>query len=130
MPAHGRVAHEEFPKTPIGDGFNHVPNANVGVAIAFPCECENRIRAGFDTSMDEPRKVHAEEWKFGIRNRVDEIADKVRAFRLQFVVFTAERNDSRGIEVASHVAEAIALQAAAVDDEITFEISGRGGNMP
>src|ERR1700756_5724448 len=95
LPAHRRIAKKEAPETRIGKGFKHVAQPEVSVPVAFACKGQDGVGTSFDSAVNQASEVHAEEWKFGIWNRVDQVANKVRALGLQFVIFAAKRNDAR-----------------------------------
>ncbi len=93
------------------------------MAIALASESEHGVGTGLDAAVDQAREMDAEERELGVGHGVDEIVNEVLRRRLELVVFASKRNDTRGIMIARHVAEAIAMKSPAINEEIGFVVS-------
>ena len=68
--------------------------------------------------------MNAEKWKLRIRHRINQVPNQKLAFGFDFIVFTSERHDANLPFLSRQFADAVAVQAGAVDQKIPFIIAG------
>src|SRR4051794_35959043 len=70
--------------------LEQVDQIDVELRITFASECQHGIWSAFDSAVNQPREMHAEEWELRIGHGVNQIAAEMLPFRLEFKVFAAK----------------------------------------
>src|SRR4029079_17961959 len=99
----------------IGRSAGEVPEIEIGALVTLALEGKHGVRTGIDAGVKVAREVEAEKWKFGIGHGIDEGAYQVRSLRNQIVVFAAKGHDPDFGLLASHAADAVAVQPGTID---------------
>src|SRR4029453_9572790 len=88
-----KMLASELPKTEVRHGLAKVAQVEIGLLVALSLKRQDRIGPSVHRAVDHLCKVHPQERKVGIRDRIDQRPYEMSFARSQFVVFTAKRND-------------------------------------
>src|SRR5579863_1324456 len=110
------ILKSHFPESGITESFCRIPKTEVSTLIALTLEREDRVWPGINAAAHSSREVHSQKGKPQVRHRINKVLDQMFALRCQIVVFAAKGNDPNLRLFAGHQADAIALQASAVND--------------
>src|SRR5580704_18458800 len=104
-----------MPEAGVRECGGRVLQAEIGSPVTFSLECQHRVRASIHATADAAREMHAEKWKAEIGHGVQQAANQGFFFRNEIVVFATKWNDRDFGFFSRHAADAIAVQAGAVD---------------
>ncbi len=74
--------------------------------------------------------MNAEEWKFWIWHRIDQVADQVLPFFFDDIIFTTKWDDFGRRLLPGNLYQPVGVQPAAGDDELGLKSTGGGFNRP
>ena len=128
--AHSPVLRGHLQEAGVGQRLPEVSGVEVELAVALAAEREHGVGAALHAAADHAGEVDAQEGEVRIGDGVDQGLAEVLGVLGQLEVLAAEGHDLCGGLVAGELGYAVAVQAAAVDDELRFRLGAGVAVVP
>ena len=97
------------------EGFERVPQVELGLAVGFTAQGEHGVGSAFDAALDHAGEMDSEKGKGRIGYRIDEIANEAAGMGFENVVFASEGCDAQGQVRVGLPGETVGVEPAARD---------------